>query len=215
MKPIDKKSLKRLKTDDFLIGSVHSLTNSFELYNDGMLLYNYERLPRAYSLFQLSMEEAGKALLLLNGFYNTRIYDNNIHIRETSDVNEIYNGIGSAFYDHINKTKYILEFEMRYWTRASQQLGTGSPEIVANLKQDLQKIKELNRMKNNSLYTSIKGLKFIPPKDTFDENTVDKMRFRAFSKVMIVKNTIISKLKREVLPSEMKLDDLEKLVLES
>lgn len=219
---IKKPSLNGIKRENFLIGATLSLSNAFDLFNDAMILYHYERLSRSYGLFQLSMEEAGKSILLLSGFFNIRIYENNPYIRETTNIDDIYNGIEKIFYYHAPKMKYIMEHEL--WS-INQYLNAFNIDTNSNagivftrneLMKDLKSVERLDEMKNESLYTSIKSEKFVQPKETFDIDIVNTIRHKSFSKVMRAKSTIIERLKMETeLPSEIKLKELEALKLVS
>lgn len=107
-----KPNAKKIKRNTFLSGTHTALVNAFDLYNEGMILYYHERFARAYALFQLSCEEAGKAMFLLEFFYYIRIYENNEYIRQTTNLDDWYQRFNEVFYYHKEKTKYILTREL-------------------------------------------------------------------------------------------------------
>ncbi len=59
-----KADLKLMNEKELSTGAIHSLINSFNLFHDAMILSVLGRYSRAYTLVQLSIEEAGKALML-------------------------------------------------------------------------------------------------------------------------------------------------------
>src|ERR1035437_5654470 len=105
--------LNKLSTESLLIGSTYSLINSFELFNDGILLLKNGRLSRAYTLFQLGMEEAGKTILLLDAFYIQKVQENFKEVGYKFDIEKKQSDLSKVFCDHPEKMKYIFEFEIK------------------------------------------------------------------------------------------------------
>jgi AbiV family abortive infection protein len=51
---------------EYLNGINKSLDNASELYDDAEILFKLKRYPRAYTLYQLSIEEIGKVSIIYN-----------------------------------------------------------------------------------------------------------------------------------------------------
>ena len=107
-----KPRFKTFPSDTFLKGVECALTNSFELFNDGVLLYNNNRLCRAYSLFQFSIEEAAKVLFLLDMYAVVKIHEN-FPEQIDNKVIELYDKLHDRFYSHRKKTEYIIKYELQ------------------------------------------------------------------------------------------------------
>jgi len=158
-----KTSFKTFKPDTFLTGAAYSLCNSFDLFNDGILLLRNGRLCRAYTLFQLSMEEAGKTMLLLDGFVIFKIYENVKGLKDFKNLNNNYALLDKVFYNHPEKMKYAMKHELRilngFIKHFNTSPGAGISHQRDQLEEDLKIVNELNNMKNYSLYTFVEGEK--------------------------------------------------------
>lgn len=197
----------------FLIGASYSIYNSFDLYNDGILLLIHGRLPRAYTLFQLSMEEAGKVVLLLDAFTIKQVYENSDDkFRKTMPFNNFNERFSKTFTDHSEKTKYAMMYEKKFMHLFSLSMNPNNSRAF-EFKVDEVEIKALNATKNQSLYTSIDSDRFILPKDKITPEHVKNIRWKAHTKVALTKASSVRFLKERKIPSEIDLNKLEALTL--
>ena len=140
-------SVKTIKKEEFLIGAGHSLSNSFDLFDDGAILKEKGRLSRAYTLFQLSMEEAGKVILLLDGFTMLSIHENNSGFFDKTRIDDYYKKLDNIFYDHSNKTKYIIEYELLNLNKFIERNNTNKEAGICKQRDEVQN--DLKKAKNN------------------------------------------------------------------
>jgi AbiV family abortive infection protein len=52
--------------EDYFDGILKSLSNATDLFDDAETLFEKKRYPRAYALFQYTIEEVGKASIIFN-----------------------------------------------------------------------------------------------------------------------------------------------------
>jgi AbiV family abortive infection protein len=191
--------------------------NAFDLFNDAYLLFQFGRLPRAYTLFQLSSEEVGKVVLLLEVFGHVQIYENIPEIREKKDMDKLFKQMQKIFSNHQEKMKYIITFELNNWKQwfriINSNIKDGASYQEVELQKDLKMIEELNELKNNSLYTSVIQDKFIHPSKIIDVKKVNTIMYKAFSKCSLIRSKSIRFLKERKIPEEINIDNLEKMPL--
>ncbi len=216
-KLMSRPSFKTFPSDTFLKGVECALTNSFELYNDAILLLNNGRLSRAYSLFQFSIEESGKTILLLDLYTAVKIHENNPNLIDNKVV-ELHKALEDKFYNHRPKTEHILKYELANTNKFIEAFevdqNAGIVKQRNGISEGLNSVKQLDNMKNQSLYTFIDADNFVLPSDKFDLGTINKIMASALSKIMLTKNKTVRFLKTRQIPIEINVDKLEALRLD-
>lgn len=211
-------SFENFISDKFLKGVEYSLANSFYLFNDGILLLNNERLCRAYTLFQLSIEESGKVILLLDYYYILKIKENNLGLIDDDTLKQYHKRIDKIFYSHPQKTDYSMKYELKslndYIKNRNLAKNVGIVKQRDELELDLKNIDALNDLKNHSLYTFIESEQFAQPIHKFDIDIVNKIKFKAFSKIMLTKNKTVRFLKERQATIDIDLEKLDALKLD-
>ncbi len=210
-------SFKMFPADTFLKGVECALTNSFELYNDAILLLDNGRLSRAYTLFQFSIEESGKTIFLLDLYTAVKIHENNPNVIDNQVV-ELYKTLENKFYNHRPKTEHILKYELANTNKFIETFNVDPNAGIAKqrdgISEDLKSVERLDNMKNQSLYAFIDADNFVLPSDKFDLGTINKIMASALSKIMLTKNKTVRFLKTRQIPVEINLDKLESLKLD-
>ena len=121
-----------------------SLDNARDLILDADLLKENKRIPRAYTLYQLATEEVGKA-----------IYCYLIIFQQQYDNPKVKSEFKSVFFSHSEKTEKSGHLNMIM----VQILFKGNFEGALNFLQESinekTQLKEIDNLKNNSLYTAV------------------------------------------------------------
>jgi AbiV family abortive infection protein len=210
-------SFKTFPSDTFLKGVECALTNSFELYNDAILLLNNGRLSRAYTLFQFSIEESGKTIFLLDLYTAVKIHENNPGLIDNKVV-ELHKELENKFYNHIPKTEHILKYELADMNKFIENFEVDQNAGIVNqrdgISKDLNSVKQLDNMKNQSLYTFIEANNFVLPSAKFDLSMINKIMSSALPKIMLAKNKTVRLLQTRQVPVEINIQKLEALKLD-
>lgn len=148
-----------------------SLENSKDLISDADLLKASKRISRAYTLYQLATEEAGKAifcfLIIFKGEY---------------DDPKVLSEFKKVFYSHIEKASKSKSLNMII----AQVLYKGNFEGALNfLKESIQEstqFKEIDNLKNYSLYTSLINSQVKNPSEIITENLLSIIELKAKSR---------------------------------
>ncbi len=144
-----------------------SIENAEELFKDAHLLDKHNRKERAYTLYQLSIEEVGKAiealLFILNENYKS---EDEVQIFKTK-----------FFKRHKEKTLKSMGVDIMI----AEVVSKGNVEIALNIledsKKDADSINEINNYKNYSLYTSIiNGSEVKKPSELISIERLNKIR---------------------------------------
>lgn len=145
-----------------------SLINSSSLISDAELLFENKRYQRAYTLYQLGMEEAGKAvaavLLLIEGVnaQNMKLFHDTVMCKHQIKIKK------SSFMDI-----YVAEhFFKKDWDGALKFLKDSVEENVD----------DLNKMKNTSIYTSVVNNGVFIPKDIIGIEQTKAIQFKAITR---------------------------------
>lgn len=164
--------LEKITDKNLVVGIEKSLKNSKELIEEGDILFNENRICRAYCLYQLAVEEVGKSNLLFTLLMNRKL-GNNIN----------YNVFNRDFAHHQTKSKRAIIFEklallMMYSSQkeqSSQQRKASFIEALKRLQHD-NDVAVLNKNKNNSLYVGIKDNRFFEPSDVISKQMASELR---------------------------------------
>jgi len=154
-------------TKDNLFDAINkSVQNSGLLYQEGEILFSKKRYARAYSLFQLSIEESGKAMMT----YNFLLFDD--FENETNQKKFLKN-----FKSHKFKAKKSINIDLL----VAEAIGSKNIKKTLILNAEYQKkhINEINDLKNYSLYTSLVYGKFMLPSEIITKKMSDDLGFYA------------------------------------
>lgn len=143
-----------------------SLANARELIDEAEILVQNKKIARAYTLFQLSIEEVGKAFLTFNFVLNGDI-DNAAEIRE----------FDSAFINHKAKTKFSQGLDFMFALMSEKTPDT--KKILENFMEQRDKVNISNNYKNYSLYTSLIDNKFYMPSEIITEQQLSDIAYYA------------------------------------
>lgn len=171
-------NLKLMNEKQLSIGAVHSLINSYFLFHDAMILSCLGRYSRAYALVQLSIEEAGKSLMLneLAFFHEHKSVSPKI-ANETYE--EKLDRVEKLFFYHPEKSKESMKFMISMIKNMFLDAEREVTEIKW-LEQEMNP-KNLNNMKNLSLYVDVTNGSFEIPYDTITEEKFSKLQSLGYS----------------------------------
>jgi AbiV family abortive infection protein len=128
--------------EDYFDGIFKSISNASDLYGDAELLFNNSRYSRAYTLYQLAIEEIGKASMI----YSFILYKD---YNQTSEQDKFK----KEFVDHKKKTQSSIGIDVLLAFQISDlKLKKG---LMYQAYKQLQDVKSLNKLKNQSLYTDL------------------------------------------------------------
>ena len=166
-----------LNEQKLISGLTKTIENAASLFNDATLLTENERYARAYTLFQLSIEEAGKSLILYNcilEFFQGKEIDKN-HLDK------------KGYRDHKSKTKESLKLELTALL-LFRDSGNGNDisDLLDELVKDSKSINQKNNQKNASLYVSLIGSNFIAPNESISKSDVSKIAETALIRLKLI-----------------------------
>ena len=162
---------------ELLIAVSKAISNSEDLISDADLLVDNNRLARAHALYQLAIEEAGKAMdvyvsLLLGTFKDSegqKMLTENFksHIKKAGRARSISILWAIQLFKNNNKSK--------------------GEEILKFVLLEMGAAKEINDYKNYSLYTSFIDDTYKTPGEIITEKMVNVLRSLAKDRVALVK----------------------------
>ena len=164
-----------------------ALENARNLYNEAKGLAIFEHYSRAYTLYQLSIEEVGKCIILLRA-----LIEGSLGVNIDSHYLRLL-----GYFDHQSKTSLGAERVMLQLFEKST--GHDITEFLKELKYDAQHVKDINALKNESLYVGFNGNKFVAPKSVITKEMVDDIAFKADIRI----HAIIP-----MFPTEEQLDEI-------
>jgi len=163
-----------MNDEKILEGIRKTIENSQSLYEDSLLLKLHGRKERAYSLFQISIEETGKAFALY-------------HLLLTEDFKnpELFKAFLKNFRDHKYKTRISINIDTII-ARIIDDTELRTSYIKSFIQQH-ESISLINDMKNYSLYVSHLNDKFVSPSSLITDINVDSIEFLASSRLNAIK----------------------------
>jgi AbiV family abortive infection protein len=157
-----------LSDEQLIIAIQKSMVNAGELLADANLLHENDRLPRAYTLYQLAMEETGKAL---------RIYGS--IILGKLDTEQGRKEFKRDFTDHIEKAQSARAMMLI----VIDSIRRTSPELAMKLYDwtfaEYTDSKTLNDYKNYSLYTSWVDGAYKTPSEVITKDRINYIELMA------------------------------------
>jgi AbiV family abortive infection protein len=189
--------IENIRTENIINGMNKSFNNADSLLQEADILKSNKKFARAYTLCQLAIEELAKIPMLFNLWIN-RINDYSID----------YEHLNSNFTDHPHKTKLSIEVEIAFFKLYKEHSGNDWVDnAIKNGEELLTKIKELNKLKNESLYVSIINDDFQSPHEKIDEEKFNSIYGTALLRKIMFKNLIAG--------SEKGIDEIAKAIKEN
>lgn len=133
---------------------------------DGLRIF--DRYERAYTLYQLAIEEIGKCSILFRAIIN-------FYLEETIDLNYLKK---EGYFQHQAKTLESLKSEIIAITFFEESIGKKTGLIEETL-YDYSHVEDLNNNKNDSLYVGIKDEIFYAPNTTITKEKTEDIAFKA------------------------------------
>lgn len=159
---------------NYFDGIRKSLSNASELFDDAEVLFKLNRLPRAYTLYQLAIEEIGKASIIYN-FILRENYQDELEQRKFK----------KQFLSHPKKTENSIGLDVLLaFLIPNSKLKT---KIIYQVYNQEKSIEKLNNLKNNSLYTNLQNGKFIAPKEIIKNKLASDIQFVAQIRLNVAK----------------------------
>lgn len=162
------KSTKEIKVTKEILFKVvtKALENADQLLDEARILLDNEKNARAYTLYQLSIEEVGKVALafhfILSGNYEVA--------KDKKDFVD-------AFMDHKSKTKKAIGIDFML-IMCSENLNL-SRDMLTEMHKQYESVNVSNNMKNYSLYTSIVGDDVLLPSEIIDKSNASEIGYYA------------------------------------
>ncbi len=150
--------------------------NAEQLIKDASILKRNASYPRSYALFQLAIEEVGKALI---------IYKALIEFYWGVNIGEEYLK-KQGFFDHKQKTKQSLIVEY-FAVKVFERSINKRTDLEKAIFEDADSIESINKMKNLSLYVSIHENVFLSPSNIITKETTDEIEYKAIARVNSIK----------------------------
>jgi AbiV family abortive infection protein len=157
-----------------IIGAEKSLENAQELVNEANLLFDNKSYPRSFTLFQLAMEEVGKASLLMQSVI--------FKLHETDQENK---KLLKELRQHKLKTEASQRID--YMIALSMDDRKLKKTLLKNVIQQNKSINTINDFKNYSLYVSDKDGTFKKPSEIVRRSTADDFKFLAEIRLLATK----------------------------
>ena len=158
-------SLKLVPIDKLISGIKKAFDNAKLFLDDALILKESEQWVHAYTFCQFAIEELSKISMLFQLWIN-RINENEID----------YKKLDYDFINHIAKTKLSVESLMSIMNLYKEQTGA---EWVNNVLKEgeelLQNLKTSNKLKNESLYVTVKNNDFQSPTDIITKELFDSI----------------------------------------
>lgn len=142
--------------------------NAQKLIDEADILDGFDLYPRAYALYQLSIEEIGKCSILYRAILD--------YFMGTLITIDYLNKLG--FFDHKTKTRESMISEILVIERFERSIGqdSGLKEEIAD---EYRNVKESNMKKNQSLYVDLVDDKFVSPVSMITKQMVEGIKLKA------------------------------------
>lgn len=150
-----------------------SLDNAKQMFEEAEGLAIFEHYVRAYALYQLTIEEIGKCIILMQAILCFLLGDEIDYGRLKT----------WGFEDHISKSRSSLGAENVMLNFFQNYVGHDCTELFDDLKQSANSLKKANRSKNDSLYVGFNGNKFVSPQECISKKMVDDIAFKALVRI--------------------------------
>jgi AbiV family abortive infection protein len=159
----------KLKKEDLLVTIEKSLINAHELFKDAKILKENQRWERAYTCFQLCIEEIGKAALTYQFLLDDDLSKSRRFLKD--------------FRDHKTKTNTAIGIDLIMLDMIKDPKL--KRKIFSNIHIQGENLEELNSHKNYSLYTSIINGKAFLPSEIITTKILNEIEFYATIRLQI------------------------------
>ena len=132
--------------------------NAIQLYEDAVLLEKNKRPQRAFTLYHISFEEAGRFSLIIKNLFK-------YFLGEIKAMDLNYGNLKKQGYEnHIEKLNesFLYMFKLPVFNTVANDNGDAD-SLLKTYNQLLEDIPELNNLKNNSLYITFENNSFKSP----------------------------------------------------
>jgi len=166
-----------LDYNNLVIGIEKCFINAESLIDDAILLKANKRIARSYTLFQLALEEIGKASIL----YFFAI---------SNDTEKVKNlkRFKNEFLNHKFKTEKAINFDILIL--ASLNDKDEKKKFFDLIQSEYASIDKLNNLKNYSLYTSIIDDTFLLPSEIITSDILNEIETRTIFRLDLIKSTL-------------------------
>lgn len=148
--------------------------NAIQLYEDATLLEKNNRLSRAFTLYHISFEEAGRFSLIIKNLF--KYFFGEIKSNELN----YWNLKKQGYENHIEKLNESLLYMFKLPIFNSMVNENGETDALLKLHEQFSEdIPKLNKLKNKSLYITFENNSFKSPLDFIDEDCVFKAKIFA------------------------------------
>jgi len=154
----------KLTKDEFLEYAQKSLENAKELIEDGNLLLENNKYARAFTLFQLSIEEIGASLLILESI----LFEKYIYRKQQ-------NALLGQIRNHKIKIKSAQRIDLLLALYVKDEKTKKT--LINNAIKQSKQIDKINKYKKYSLYVSFIIGKIVKPSEKFDKSIVEDLKF--------------------------------------
>ncbi|MCM4171869.1 AbiV family abortive infection protein [Arenibacter sp. TNZ] len=161
--------------ENYFDGILKSLSNATDLFDDAEILFKLKRYPRAYALYQYTIEEVGKAFLI----YNFVLSKNHNNEHEQKEFKK-------EFRDHKTKTQNAIGLDIMLAFAVPEKKTKSA--IMYQVAEHEKKIKKINDLKNSSFYTDLRNNKFILPQEIIDEKITTEIQSVAQTRLNVAKS---------------------------
>lgn len=152
--------------------------NAVQLYEDATLLEKNNRLSRAFTLYHISFEEAGRFSLIVKNLF--KYFLGEIKANELN-----YGNLKKQGYEnHIEKLNESLLYMFKLPIFNTVVNENGAPDDLLKIHEQFSEdIPKLNKLKNDSLYITFENNSFNSPSDLIDEDSIFKAK--TFAEIQI------------------------------
>lgn len=166
--------MKNKLSDALLI----TYNNAVQLYEDATLLEKNKRLSRAFTLYHISFEEAGRFSLIMKNLF--KYFLGEIKANELN-----YGNLKKQGYEnHIEKLNESLLYMFKLPIFNTVVNENGEPDALLKIyEQFSEDIPKLNKLKNDSLYITFENNSFKSPSDLIDEDSI--YQAKTFAEIQI------------------------------
>lgn len=163
-----------LNKNEYFEAIEKSLSNAEELIEEAEILAKHTKYARAYTLFQFSIEEIGKAFLT----FQFVLYGD---IEDVQATKQFF----KKFRDHISKTESSQSIDFMF--ALNSDISGFTKKLLENSMSEFDKVHISNNYKNYSLYTSFIEDKFYKPSEIITKEKLDKITYYTKLRLQIAK----------------------------
>lgn len=160
-----------INNEELILGIIKSEENATELIEEANLLFNNNHLSRAFTLFQLAIEEIGKCSLISN-----YILEN-----DKGKLSKLLNDLKK----HKIKTNHSIGYDMMLYNALDEK---NRKTLLESFFFNSSIIEKVDHYKNYSLYASIINNQFKKPSEIITREHVETHKFYAETRLNVAKS---------------------------